>query len=319
MSGLIARPIALLNRKVLEVAEGNLQVSIEDIRTQDEIGTLSRSFNKMTADLREHVEQVATLTKIKRDLQVAREIQENTLPKYVPSLAGFEVEAWNEPAEETGGDIYDIIGYQLAAEGQAVPLSVERADRAILLLADATGHGIAPALSVTQLRAMLRMAVHISQDLSVIAKHLNGQLYSDLPSGRFITAWLANINTQDETIQYFSAGQGPLLRYNALDEKVEFFDAQAVPLGIMEEIETEISEPIVMNSGDIFAVISDGIYESTDGNNVQFGTDRVIEVISTHRKSTAKDILDALREAVGKFTENSPADDDRTIIIIKRI
>jgi sigma-B regulation protein RsbU (phosphoserine phosphatase) len=319
MSGLIAGPIAVLNRKVLEVAGGNLQVQIEDIQTQDEIGTLSRSFNKMTVDLRAHVDQVAALTKLKRDLQVAKEIQQNTLPKELPSLAGFDVEAWNEPAEETGGDIYDIIGYQLAAESQAVPVSVEHADRAILLLADATGHGIAPALSVTQLRAMLRIAVHISQDLSVIAEHLNEQLCADLPPGRFITAWLATINTEEQTIEYFSAGQGPLLRYNALNEKIEFFDTQACPFGVMEEIDTNVSDPIVMHTGDIFAVISDGIFESMDADDEQFGTDRVIEVITSHKTLSAKEILNALREAVGQFTHNRPADDDRTIIIIKRV
>ena len=126
-----------------------------------------------------------------------------------------------------------------------------------MLLADATGHGIGPALSVTQLRAMLRMAVHISPDISVIAEHMNEQLCADLPSGRFITAWLANINVSKETLEYFSAGQGPLLRYNAALDKVEFFETQSCPFGITEVYDTPVSDPIQMFSGDFFAVISD--------------------------------------------------------------
>jgi phosphoserine phosphatase len=319
MSGLITRPITELNDKVLEVAEGNLDVHIDEISSEDEIGTLGRSFNKMTDDLRTYVEKVERLTKLQRELEIAREIQKNTLPKEMPPLAGFDIDAWNEPADETGGDTYDVIGYKMASGSNIIEVSETDADQAILLLADATGHGIGPALSVTQLRAMLRMAIHISVDISAIAKHINEQLCADLPPAKFITAWFANVDVRNNTLTYFSAGQGPLLRYSAADEKVAFFDAQSPPLGIMLAYNTKISDPIQMDRGDIFAVISDGIYEAGDNEGELFGNDRVIDVITRHHNGSAREILNALRVAVGKFTKDAPADDDRTIIIIKRV
>ena len=99
--------------------------------------------------------------KLQRDLQLARQIQQSTVPTLLPRLAGFGLAAWSEPAEETGGDAFDVIGFRT---GHATA-GDDEADRALLLLADATGHGIGPALAVTQLRAMLRMAARLGADL----------------------------------------------------------------------------------------------------------------------------------------------------------
>ena len=80
--------------------------------------------------------------RLERDLQIARQIQQGTFPDALPAIGGFDLVAWSEPADETGGDTYDVIG--------------RSAGSVLFLLADATGHGIGPALSVTQVRAMLR-------------------------------------------------------------------------------------------------------------------------------------------------------------------
>jgi phosphoserine phosphatase len=90
--------------------------------------------------------------KIERDLAVAREIQMNVLPRELPKYPGYDLAAASVPAEETGGDIYDVV-------------PVADASSCVLLLADATGHGIGPALSVTQVRAMLRIAVRLGARL----------------------------------------------------------------------------------------------------------------------------------------------------------
>ena len=74
-----------------------------------------------------------------------------------------------------------------------------------------------------------------------------------------------------------------------------------------------------MNKGDIFAVISDGIFESTNSQGKEYGDQRAISIITSHRESSAQEILNALRVDVKEFTEDAPKDDDRTIIIIKRV
>ncbi|MHC5007192.1 MAG: SpoIIE family protein phosphatase, partial [Planctomycetota bacterium] len=89
------------------------------------------------------------------------------------------------------------------------------------------------------------------------------------------------------------------------------------PLGIADSLNISIAEPIAMNPGDIVAVISDGMLEAMDPAGKQFGSDRAVEVISTHRRERPIRIRAALRRAVAAFTGGAPAADDRTAIIIK--
>src|SRR6185436_1466089 len=113
------------------------------------------------------------------------------------------------------------IGYR-RVPGEAGPrLTQEEAERAVLLLADASGHGVGPALSVTQVRAMLRMAVRVGEDLAGIVHHLNAQLCADLTEGRFVTAWVGVLDARERTLRSFSCGQGPLLFYRAAAQACE--------------------------------------------------------------------------------------------------
>jgi phosphoserine phosphatase len=257
------------------------------------------------------------LMKLERDLQLARQIQERTFPDRLPTLAGFQLDAWSEPADEAGGDTYDVVGYRSAAAGTPVVLSVETADRALLLMADATGHGIGPALSVTQVRAMLRMAVRAGESLPSIVRHLNEQLYADLPEGRFITAWLGELCAADRTLRSFSAGQAPILRYTAQRDAFDVLEADTLPLGVVQDLEIEVGEPYQMGPGDLVAVISDGIYEAAASSGQLFGTARVVDVITSARTKSPAEIIEAVRAAVAVHTAGAPAADDRTGIIVK--
>ena len=260
-----------------------------------------------------------SLLKYERDLQVARRIQQSTFPDQLPVVSGFEIDAWSEPAEETGGDTYDVIGYYREPASGAIHLSPGRTDRAVLLLADAVGHGIGPALSVTQVRSMLRMAVRMQPELAKIARHMNEQLCADLPGGRFVTAWLGELDAAAGTLTSLSAGQAPILRYHAARDTFDVLPADTMPLGVLSPLEVSLAEPIRMSPGDIVAVISDGLLEAADPAGQQFGVERTMRVIAANRDGHPLAIRTALREAVAEFTDAAPATDDRTAIIIKRV
>jgi len=259
-----------------------------------------------------------SLLKFERDLQVARRIQQSTFPRERPTVRGFEIDAFSEPAEETGGDTFDIIGYRRECGSGAIRLCTEDAERAIMLLADATGHGIGPALSVTQVRAMLRMAVRTEPNLAQIVTHMNDQLCADLPRGRFITAWLGELSERDHTLTCFSAGQAPILHYVAATDDFDQIRADMMPLGIVSDLDISIAAPIALEPGDMVAVISDGVFEAEDPEGREFGVDRVTEVIRELRDESPSRILAALRATVIDFVEGAPPSDDRTAIIVKR-
>jgi sigma-B regulation protein RsbU (phosphoserine phosphatase) len=92
-----------------------------------------------------------------------------------------------------------------------------------------------------------------------------------------------------------------------------------MPFGLVAGMQIEVPEPFVMEPGDLYAAISDGIFEAADPADEEFGVERVIEVIRENRDSSAEEILSAIRQATESFTHGAPAEDDRTIILIKRI
>jgi len=259
-----------------------------------------------------------SLLRMERDLEVAKKIQRSTFPKRLPALNGFEIDAWSEPAEQTAGDTYDVIGYRSDGNGGVARFSDDDPDRAILLLADATGHGIGPALSVTQVRSMLRMAVRMQIDLARIAGHMNEQLCADLPGGRFVTTWLGDLNAREGMLNSLSAGQAPILHYHADRDAFDILAADTMPLGILSSLQIPATEPIRMAPGDIVAVISDGLIEAADAQGQRFGVDRTMEVVAANRDRNPTRIRTALRRAVAELTGSAPAADDRTAIIIKR-
>lgn len=257
--------------------------------------------------------------KLERDLELARRIQQSSFPQHLPRLPGIDIDAWSEPAEETGGDAYDVVGLWIDDEGRPVLTGEGEADQAMMLMADATGHGVGPALSVTQLRSMLRMGARLGADLTEIAGHINEQLCADLPPGRFVTAWMGVIDSATATLAGFSAGQAPLLLYRAGPDEAVELDADMPPLGVLMDPDADAIVPITLEPGDIFAVISDGIYEAMNPRDEQFGIERVVEVLRRHRDAPSSDIIAALRSAAETFSEGRPPDDDRTGIIIRAL
>ncbi len=306
-----SRPIEALVRESERISRGDLDPGPPVTSAIREVHRLADAHGQMRRSLK-------TLLKLEGDLQVARRIQQDTLPERIPILAGFDIDAWSEPADETGGDTYDVIGYRRLQGERGPRLSTAEAERAVLLLADATGHGIGPALSVTQVRAMLRMAIRAGEDFPAIIRHLNAQLCADLREGRFVSAWLGLLDANEQTLTGFSCGQGPLLYYRAAEGACVALETDTVPFGCVEDLEVELRAPIRMEPGDIFVALSDGVVDAERMGGERFGTVRVIEVVTRHCRSSAAELTAALREAVAGFTGAARAEDDRTGLVVKR-
>ncbi|MAE60808.1 MAG: protein phosphatase [Planctomycetaceae bacterium] len=244
--------------------------------------------------------------KLERDLALAREIQSNVLPEKLPDVPGYDLAGWNTPADETGGDIYDGVALD--------------EHRAALLLADATGHGIGPALSVTQFRAMFRISVRLSADLDTAFVQINDQLTEDLPGNRFVTAFVGQLDGRAHQIRYHAGGQGPLLHFHAADQTCTWLEASTLPMGIIAGLTVDPSpDPIDMAPGDIFALISDGIYEYQNAAGEQFDNDRVGQVFKAGHEQTMEALIMSLRAAVAAFAGDAPQNDDMTVVLIKRL
>jgi len=248
-----------------------------------------------------------TLGKMERDLQVAREIQQALLPREINAPTGWSIAGWSDPADETGGDIYDV-----ASNGGKV----------YLFLADATGHGVGPAISAAQVRAMMRMALRAGASNAATFAALNDQLREDLPAGRFVTLWAGCLGESPGgvlTLDTFSAGQAPLLYYHAAEDRFDQRDAMVPPLGVLDTLDADhaaVSD--TPRPGDFYAVFSDGIYEARSPGGELFGAQRVKDALRDAATGSAQDLIDAVRRAVDRFAAGELAADDRTGVVVKR-
>ena len=164
-------------------------------------------------------EGLRNLLRMERDMQLAKQIQQKTLPQQLPQIPHFETAVWNFPADETGGDSYDVFNV-IRTEQDQYQLTDRASDLALCMLADASGHGIGPALSVTQVRSMLRMAARQGFILPQSLDAVNRQVLDDQSDGRFITLWLGILDAEQHCLHSYSAGQAPLLFYQASDKTI---------------------------------------------------------------------------------------------------
>ncbi len=254
------------------------------------------------------LEAYAVKQKQDRDLELARKIQQELLPKSDPSVDGFDIAGWNRPADETGGDSYDF--HALSD------------DRLLLTLADAVGHGIGAALIIAQCRSLLRAVVSTtSHDLPATVAQVNELLYQDLLPEQFVTSFVGILDPASAQLTYVSAGQGPLLVYRAAEKNALELPATSLPIAIAPAVPFEAGEPIAFAPGDMLVLVTDGFFEwSRPGDKGdQFGTKRLIEVIRENDQLPAAEIIQRLYSAVHTFAEGSVQDDDLTAIIVKRL
>lgn len=298
-------PIEALVDESDRISRGDFERPKTIDSTVTEVRRLADAHDRMRDGLK-------SLMHLERDLKIARQIQQHTFPDHLPVFEGFEIDAFSEPAGHTGGDTYDVVPRSRDGETDVHPA------HAVMLLADVTGHGIGPALTAVQVQAMLRLAVRMGGDLLTIARHLNGQLTAGLFGGRFITAWLGELDVSRHTLAWFSAGQAPLIHYRASADDFDILEADAPPFGIHESMEIDKASRRTLAPGDIFAVFSDGVFDSQNAGGERFGQQRILRIISDYRGETSGTILLELRKSLAEFGGGRLPSDDRTAIVIKR-
>jgi phosphoserine phosphatase RsbU/P len=250
--------------------------------------------------------------KLERDLDLARDIQQSSFPQAIPQMPGYDIAACSIPSEETGGDTYDLLDWSAFYEGRRGLLFV---------LADATGHGVGPALSVAQFRGMFRMGARLGADVQTISRLADAQLEADLPMGRFVTACFAHLDPPTGLLTYDSAGQAPLVivRAGGPGSRVEEIPANGVPAGVAPEIENEPVEPLELHPGDTFLLLSDGYFEAPSPDGRYLGLEPIALCVQQNPSMPAAKLLAEINRMAEEFAGGTVLPDDRTAIVIRRL
>jgi sigma-B regulation protein RsbU (phosphoserine phosphatase) len=254
----------------------------------------------------------AELARTAAEFDVARRIQQRLFPSGAPKIAGMEIgvgrfgmdiSGASYPAEAIGGDYYDFIPLRDGSLGIAI--------------GDVSGHGVGPALLMAETRALLRAFAETQSDVSAILSLVNHVLVSDIDADRFITLLLAKLDPRSRTLVYASAGHQTGYLLSAAGTVKQALTSGGFPLGIVEDAEFPLSEPIGLDSGDIVTLITDGIVEARAPDGTVFGQQRPLDLVRVYRASTARQIVDNLYHAVRAFSQDLPQYDDITAAIIK--
>jgi sigma-B regulation protein RsbU (phosphoserine phosphatase) len=241
--------------------------------------------------------------KMRQELQMAREVQMSTLPATMPSIPGYDACGSFRPADLTGGDTFDLSMLDTGL---------------LIVLADATGHGIAPALSVTQMQAMFRIAFQLGANLESAFMEVNNRLAKTLAADRFITAFVGFLDPSTHRLSFHSGGQAPILHYQAAAKACVPYKPTSFPLGAMPLTKLKPAVTIEMLPGDMLVLLSDGFYEYHDVDGHQFGEERVQDIVRANGEAPMAGLMATLIAAVDAFARGAPQDDDMTAVLVKR-
>jgi serine phosphatase RsbU (regulator of sigma subunit)/predicted ester cyclase len=240
--------------------------------------------------------------RIEQELRVARSIQRASLPKEVPTLKGWQIAPFYQPAREVGGDFYDFLELK---DGQLG-----------LVVGDATGKGVPAALVMASARSMLRAVAQALGPSSPgdVLRRVNDSLATDIPPNMFVTCFYAILDPKSGSLTYANAGHDlPYLHRNGAAEELR---ARGMPLGLMPGMGYEEKQTI-LEAGQAALLYSDGLVEAHDPKGEMFGFPRLRELVAEHgeERSLGNFLLEELYSFVGERWEQ---EDDITLLTLGR-
>src|SRR5579863_6058275 len=244
---------------------------------------------------------------MKRDLQIAREIQTWLLPGVPPQIPGLSLAYATRPANTVAGDYYDVF----PRPGKTIA-----DNRVVFAVADVAGKSIPAAMLMATFQASLKTLSTAQVALPELASNMNRYACSNSQGGlRFTTAFLAEYDAARRTFQYINAGHNaPILR--RASGTIERLNVGGLPFGIMPEAAYE-SATVTLDPGDWLIIFTDGLVEAENSAQQEYGEARVLGVLESGKTLEPADLLKRLMYEVDVFVGNTPQHDDVTCMLLK--
>lgn len=251
--------------------------------------------------------EVADRVVMKRDLEIARDIQRWLLPPSPPPVPGVTIAFATRPANTVAGDYYDVFARPSRTEGES---------HFLFTVADVAGKSIPAALLMATFQASLKTLSATSATLEELVMAMNRYACSNSQGGlRFTTAFLAEFDPHSRAFTYINAGHNlPVLQRNS--GVVERLDAGGLPLGIQAEARYE-SGRVILETGDWLAVFTDGLVEAVNAHDEEYGETRMLNVLHASAAVSPDRVLSRMMTDVDIFVSTTPQHDDITCLLIK--
>jgi sigma-B regulation protein RsbU (phosphoserine phosphatase) len=244
---------------------------------------------------------------MKRDLEIAREIQNWLLPNQPPTIPGIDIAFQTRPANTVAGDYYDVF---------MRPGQTREQDRVLIAVADVAGKSIPAAMLMATFQASLRSLSVTQSSLQDLITSVNRYACTNSQGGlRFTTAFLAELDPSTRALTYINAGhnQPMLCRKSGMLDRL---DAGGLPIGISTDVPYQ-SGSVVLSPGDWLVIFTDGVVEAVNTANEEYGEQRLLAVVAGAAETTPADMMQRILTALDVFVGNTPQHDDVTCLLVK--
>jgi phosphoserine phosphatase RsbU/P len=251
--------------------------------------------------------EIADRVVMKRDLQIAREIQTWLLPGAPPQIPGLDIAYATRPANTVAGDYYDVFPR---------PGRTNQENRVVLAVADVAGKSIPAAMLMATFQASLKTLSTAQVALPELAANMNRYACTNSQGGlRFTTAFLAEYDPVQRTLDYINAGHNNpiLLRANG---SVERLDVGGLPYGILPEVKYQAGT-VSLLPGDWLVIFTDGLVEAENARQEDYGEGRLLNVIQAAKSLSPAELLKRLIAELDLFVGTTPQHDDVTCMLLK--
>lgn len=271
---------------------------------------LEELIKKRTSQLLEKNEELENMIKeikksklLEEEMILAKTVQMNFLPKQLPLNTSMEIATFFEAAKYVGGDYYDIF------ESSFNSINI--------IIADVSGHGIAPAITMSSFRGICRAIFSLNIDFEEQIFLINNMMCEDAKNNDFfITAFFIKYYEKEDYFKYISAGHNTILYYNTKNKNLEYLKSTNIPLGIFKNTNYK-SENKNINTNDLLVLYTDGLIEAFNKNKEMFSLNRLINIILKNKELSCNEILEDIKKELSIFLQNESITDDTTILLTK--
>jgi len=292
------------NKEIIGIIYAD-RISIMDRFSEDDLKLLTLLSNLAAVKIENArlIQKAIEKEKMERELALASQIQKDFLPKKNPECDNFDLAGMNLTCYQVGGDYYDFIDIDPC--------------RMAIIIADVSGKGVSASLLMASLRAAIYADLNPEYKLESMASKLNDFVHRSSASNSFITFFFCELNKKNGEIRYINAGHNPPL---ILDKKgqVRRLESCGLCLGMFPSVNYEACQA-ELQIGDVAVFFTDGITESRNIKNEEFGEERLLNVLKNNSRLSAQKLIEKICAEVDEFSAGVEPDDDRTLVIIKRI
>ena len=300
ISGRLTRNVRKLHAGVDDLAKGNYAARV-DVKSRDEVGRLAAAFNQMAADIESHQKLAVEQERLKRELELCRQIQNDMLPREPFHAAFADVKGISLPAREVGGDFFN---YFTMGDGDLA-----------VLVGDVSGKGVSAALTMANVQATLKARLPLMADLAQLVDSIDRDFEKSSPRGVYATLFAGVLDRKTRTLRYVNAGHHPqfILRVSGAIERLQ---STGMPIGMLPG-QGYVTKEVELAEGDLLFFYTDGAVETENDKGEMFGAERLEALLVVAHNDGVDAVLERAEAAVRAFRGAAEPFDDATMMAMR--